>query len=228
MCQEYKTQGQPHFFTPAMARTRKTPAKVAHIIADKNGFTIVDQTMYTKEAPSGDMSGMFAAMPNDVARIIYRRAIALRNETKKQEAAYRAATVIAQNIGSVCASGDATFDIDANELRGRQCFISVRNEGRETKIATIVFKESNAVIRAYIGKDEGEYKLKFVTSRDLGDNFAGLIASKLTCAFDELHALVNARRPSTAWVLLQLATKTIGDISAMTGISTYRLNRMIS
>ncbi|ABT16370.1 hypothetical protein ATCVMO0605SPH_292L [Acanthocystis turfacea Chlorella virus MO0605SPH] len=211
-----------------MARTRKTPAKAAHIIADKNGFTIVDQNMYTKEAPSEDVSGVFAAMPNDVARIIYRRAIALRNETKKHEAACQAATVIAQNIGRVCASGDATFDINAPELRGRQCFISVRNEGRETKIATIVFKDSNAVIRAYIGKNEGEYKFKFVTARDLGDTFAGLVASKLTFAFDELHTLVNARRPSTAWLLLQLATKTVGDISAMTGISTYRLNRMIS
>ncbi|AGE49111.1 hypothetical protein ATCVBr0604L_286L [Acanthocystis turfacea Chlorella virus Br0604L] len=212
-----------------MARTRKTPSKVvAHIIADKNGFTIVDRTMYTNEVSSGEMSGVFAAMPNDVARIIYRRAITLRNDTKKQEAACRAAAVIAQNIGRVCASGDATFDIDTPELRGRSCLVSVRNEGRETKIATIVFKESNAVIRAYIGKDEGEYKLKFVTARDIGDNFAGLIASKLTFAFDELHVLVNARRPSVAWVLLQLATKTIGDISAMTGISTYRLRRMIS
>ncbi|AGE50132.1 hypothetical protein ATCVCanal1_281L [Acanthocystis turfacea Chlorella virus Canal-1] len=210
-----------------MARTRKTP-KVAHSTADKNGYTLVDQTMYTKEAPSKDVSGAFAAMPNDVARIIYRRAMALRNETKKQEAAFRAAVVIAQNIGRVCASGDATFDVDAPELRGRSCLVSVRNEGRETKIATIVFKESNAVIRAYIGKNEGEYTLKFVTARDLGDNFAAIIASKLTCAFDELHVLVNARRPSVAWVLMKLATQTIADISAMTGISPYRLNRMIS
>lgn len=174
------------------------------------------------------MSGVFAAMPNDVARIIYRRAIALRNDIKRQEAAYHAAAAISHNIGRVCASGDVTFDIDTPELRGRSCLVSVRDEGRETKIATIVFKESNAIIRAYIGKDEGEYKLKFITSRDLGDNFAGLIASKLKCAFDELHILVNARRPSTAWLLMKLATKTIGDISAMTGISTYRLRRMIS
>jgi len=211
-----------------MARTRKTPARSAHITVDKNGFTIIDQTMYAKEAPNKDISGVFAAMPNDVARIVYRRAMALRNETKKQEAAYRAATVIAQNIGRVCASGDATFDIDAPELRGRNCLVSVRNEGRETKIATIVFKESNAVIRAYIGKNEGEYKLKFVTSRDLGDNFAAIVATKLTCAFDELHILVNARRPSVAWLLMKLASQTIADISAMTGISVYRLSRMIS
>jgi hypothetical protein len=104
----------------------------------------------------------------------------------------------------------------------------VRNEGRETKIVSIVFTKTNAVIRAYIGKDDGEYKLKFVTSRDLGDTFSGFIASKLKCAFDELHVLVNARRPSVAWVLMKLASQTIADISAMTGISPYRLNRMIS
>ena len=210
-----------------MARTRKTP-NAAHITADKNGYTLVDQTMYVKEAPSDDVSHVFAAMPNDVARVIYRRAMALRNETKKQEAAYRAAVVIAQSIGRVCASGDATFDLEAPELRGASCFVSVRNEGRETKIATIVFTKTNAVIRAYIGKDDGEYKLKFVTSRDLGDTFSSIIASKLKCAFDELHVLVNARRPSVAWVLMKLASQTIADISAMTGISPYRLNRMIS
>ena len=209
-----------------MARTRRTP-KNAHNTSDKNGYDVVEQTMQVAETPC-DLSEAFAAMPNDVARIIYRRAVALRNEAKRQEAAYRAASVIAQNIGRVCAGGDATFDMKAPELRERRCLVSVRNEGRETKIATIVFEASNAVIRAYIGKNDGEYKLKFVTSRVLGDGFAGLVASKLACAFDELHVLVNPRRPSTAWLMVQLATKTIADISEMTGISSYRLNRMIS
>jgi len=183
--------------------------------------------MQVAETPC-DLSEAFAAMPNDVARIIYRRAVALRNEIKRQEAAYRAASVIAQSIGRVCAGGDATFDMKAPELRERRCLVSVRNEGRETKIVTIVFQASNAVIRAYVGKDDGEYKLKFVTSRDLGDAFAGLVASKLSCAFDELHVLVNPRRPSIAWVMLQMASKSIADITAMTGISTYRLKRMSS
>lgn len=184
--------------------------------------------MNTQEAPSEDISSVFAEMPNDVARIVYRRAMGLRNEAKQNEAACRAAVVIAQSIGRVCAGGDTTFDLEAPELRGRSCFVSVRNEGRETKIATIVFTKTNAVIRAYIGKDEGEYTLKFVTARDLGDTFSSIIASKLKCAFDELHVLVNARRPSVGWVLLQMVSKTIDDISTMTGISAYRLKRMVS
>jgi len=211
-----------------MARVRKTPAAV--VSARKNGFNVVEQTMYAKETktPCKDLAKKFGYVPNDVARIIYRRAMELRNEAKKEEAAYHAAAVIAQNIGRVCSGGGATFRIETPELRHKKgCSVNVKNEGRETKIATIVF-DSSEVIRVYIGIKDGEYAAKFVTTRDFSDGFVQLVASKLAFAFAELHVLVNARRPSTAWLLMQLMTKTISEVSAMTGISTYRLNRMIT
>ena len=79
----------------------------------------------------------------------------------------------------------------------------------------------------YIKKIEGEYKIKYISMSSIGNEFDKMISKCVMEMFNDEHVLVNARRPTKAWIQKQLETKTIEKLSLETNISLYRLNKII-
>lgn len=177
-----------------------------------------------------ELDKCFQYLSSDVSRMIYVHAIRMRNTMKKLEAANHASKYIADRISKVCRSKeDVTFQIESEHFYHlNSCWITIKNEGRETKIATIVFKTGD-LIRVYIGKDStGEYKIKFVSMRSAGDDdFSSMIASRIASYFDNMHVLIDLRRPTISWLKKQLTSKSIEEIANITGCSLYRIKRLI-
>lgn len=165
-------------------------------------------------------------VPTDVLRKIYIDYMSIRNLEKKREAAKKTAFDIAESVGRVCASEDVSYRFETKYLG--KCSVNIKKEGRETKIAMIVF-DTGRSFRMYILKDDtGEFKIKCVSMRNDGDEFFTMVGSQLAASFDSLHILVDRRRPSISWLKYMMDKMSLEDIAKITGASIYRLRRILS
>lgn len=171
----------------------------------------------------------FERIPTDVLRTMYRDYLEIRNRERKAEAARKAASCIATSVGDACFSVGKTFRLETKDLSIlRGCRVHVKNEGRETKIASVSFDDGRS-FRMYISKnDSGEFRTKCLVTRPDEDEFFAMVTSMLASTFDSNHVLVDKRRPTSDWLSLQLLTSSLEQISEMTGASLYRLRKISS
>lgn len=163
-------------------------------------------------------------MPNDILRTVYRMAVQLRDRDiynkKVCEVANKIMTDISTNITTRVAVGFYSEVFNLTNLHG---FIRTYGMGH---VVTLDFmnRAVNAVLR--IKQIDGVY---VITDYECtADNvFALHVVDSLVLQFNEQLVLVNKRRPTRAWIQMQLREKIIEDLALSTKISVYRLERIL-
>lgn len=163
-------------------------------------------------------------MPNDILRTVYRMAVHLRDRdiynSKVCEVANKILTDISTNITARVTVG---FYSDVFNLTNLHGFIRTYGMGH---IVTLDFADRtvNAVLK--IKQNDGVY---VITDYECtADNvFALHVVDSLVSQFNEQLVLVNKRRPTRAWIQMQLRDKIIEDLAMTTKISVYRLERIL-
>jgi hypothetical protein len=168
---------------------------------------------------------MFSGLPNDILRDIYTSAIVLRNEDKKKGAARDAALEVIDHLMVGCDDRTSYAFSSSDKMSIMEsCLGWVRQDG-SGKHGSLSFRHGGHT-RFYIKKFDGEYKIDYISMEDV-DEFGKMVVEYIMKEFNCAHVLVNKRRPTSAWVKIQLLTKTIEEISKETNISVYRLSKII-
>jgi hypothetical protein len=110
-----------------------------------------------------------------------------------------------------------------NKLKNSHGFIRVYGTGR---VVTLEFLDRTIKAVFRIKQTDGVYS---ITDHEcITDNeFAKQVVKSLVTQFNDRLVLVNKRRPTKSWIQMQLRDKIIEDLSRITNISVYRLERIL-
>jgi hypothetical protein len=162
-------------------------------------------------------------LPNDILRTVYKRAVELINNDIKIDSAKKIAKGLVGNIAIGCGGTHAFFTTNMNVLKNCHGTLRAYGAGRVVTLEMNDRKE-RSVFR--IKNVEGEYKIvdyEYFTT----DEFCSLVITSLVEQFNESRVLVNKRRPTKAWINMNLREKMLSDLARETNISEYRLAKIL-
>lgn len=166
----------------------------------------------------------FDKMPNDILRAVYRMAVHLRDRDIYNSKVCEVANKIMDNISTnITARATVGFYSEVFNLKNLYGFIRTYGMGH---IVTLDFMDrtANAVLK--IKQSDGVYVITDYECTT--DNvFALHVVDSLVSQFNDQLVLVNKRRPTRAWIQMQLRDKIIEDLAMTTKISVYRLERIL-
>ena len=164
------------------------------------------------EVRQGYFDCIFTGLPNDILRDIYEKAVVLRNDDKKKDAARSVSLEVIGYLKIGCdGKASYTFSSSTERLSILESCHGRVSRGVNRKYVKLSFRHGECM-RFYIKNFDGEYKIDHIPTKG-ADEFGKMVAEYITNEFNCARVLVNKRL--NAWerqIKFQLQNKSVEEL----------------